>query len=119
MAPLISKANQLCGDLLVAPLAYKDGDIGFTDRGSFYSHRSFSGTEKALAYAAISVALAQDAPMRLVVIDELGRLTPDNKMRLIAKLCELTSSGQLDQALLVDVTPIDGFASTQFKLIKL
>lgn len=119
VAPLISKANQLCGDLLVAPLAYKDGDIGFTDRGSFYSHRSFSGTEKALAYAAISVALAQDAPMRLVVIDELGRLTPDNKMRLIAKLCELTSSGQLDQALLVDVTPIDGFASTQFKLIKL
>lgn len=119
VAPLLSKANQLCGDLLPSPLAYKDGDIGFGNDGSFYSHRSFSGTEKALAYAAISVALSQGAPIRLVVIDELGRLTPANKARLILKLCELTKRGELDQALLVDVTPASGFTSDQFKLIEL
>lgn len=119
--PLIAKANELCSAILKHPLAYKDGDIGFGFGGCFYSHRSFSGTEKALAYAALSVALAQDAPIRLVILDELGRLDKDRKFMLLEHLCKLSEAGAIDQALLVDVdSPAFGMKHKEtFKLIEL
>jgi exonuclease SbcC len=118
VAPLIETANRACGKILPSSLVYREGDIGFERNGRFYSHRSFSGTEKALAYAALSVALAQDAPLKLVIIDELGRLSRNNKKQLLTLLCGLTEAGIIDQALLVDVEPVLS-RNQQFKLIEL
>jgi multidrug efflux pump subunit AcrA (membrane-fusion protein) len=104
ICPLLDKANSLFRDVLGRKLIYHEGDIGFhTKQGRFYSHRTFSGTEKALAYSALSVALASTAPLRLVVIDELGRLDDGNKAKLLTQLCHLCDQDVIDQAVVVDV----------------
>lgn len=103
---LIEKANRLCGQLLKHPLEYdrEQMDVGMrNEAGWFWSHRSWSGIEKALGYAALSVALAQDAPVRLIVIDELGRLDAKRKGDLVAALIGMYRAGDIDQAILVDV----------------
>jgi DNA repair protein SbcC/Rad50 len=94
---ILGKANRLTGGILPSLLEYKDGEIGRWNGGTWVSHKAFSGTEKALAYAAISVALAADAPCKIVMIDELGRLDTDNAKRLIERVAELISEGVIDQ----------------------
>jgi DNA repair exonuclease SbcCD ATPase subunit len=106
VGPFLEKANELCGGILKAPLEYRDGDIGMTSNGKFYSHKSFSGTEKAISYCAVSVALATEAPLRLCILDELGRLDAGNKLKLVRLLCDLQTNGKIDQAVLVDTQPL-------------
>lgn len=118
IAPLIETANSLCGGILKHPLTYnaEKNDIGMAGKTGFWRHRSMTGTEKALAYAAISVALAADAPMRLVIIDELGRLDQYNKDMVLEALCQMVDAGQIDQAILVDtITPV--FSNKNFSCI--
>lgn len=104
VGPLVARANELCGSILRAPLAIKEGELCMEGVGA--SHRTFSGTEKALAYCALSVALADGAPVRLAVFDEVGRLDARNKLKLVETLLDLTAAGKLDQAVLVDTVPL-------------
>jgi hypothetical protein len=106
---IMATANRLVGDILLSPLAYdKDsGEIGRMQGGRFISHRTFSGTEKALAYAAISVALAADSPCKIVLIDELGRLDNEHKTALLTRMVTLTRDGIIDQFVGVDTSSSD------------
>lgn len=109
VGPLVDRANELCGGLLRAPLALVDGELVMLrkDVGAV-THKTFSGTERALAYAALSIALGSDAPIRLAVIDEVGRLDSGNRRMLVDALCGLVRTGKLDQAVLVDTESIIG-----------
>ena len=80
--PLLETANSFFGTILKSPLAYHAGEIGTYRAGNFVSHRTFSGTEKALCYAAIQAALASKSPVRIMLIDELGRLDKNNATAL-------------------------------------
>ena len=80
--PLLETANSFFGTILKSPLAYHAGEIGTYRAGNFVSHRTFSGTEKALCYAAIQAALASKSPVRIMLIDELGRLDKNNTKAL-------------------------------------
>jgi len=51
---------------------------------------------------AISLALAQQSPIRIVLIDEMGRLDRENKLALVRTAQELIESGHLDQFIGVD-----------------
>ncbi len=117
VGPLIAKANELCLPVLKTPLAWRDGEIGMDGGAVFFTWRTFSGTQKALAFAAISVALATDAPLRLVIIDEVGRLDYQNKVLLTLHLCELESAGKIDQAVIVD-TAIAACRADNFKCVE-
>lgn len=113
VGPLVNRANELCGGLLRAPLAMRDGELVMLRPGvGEVTHKTFSGTEKALAYAALSVALGADAPIRLAVIDEVGRLDERNRCKLVAVLCGLVKDGKLDQAVLVDTESIKATGTT-------
>lgn len=95
---MMDTMNRFTRGILKAPLEYVDGDIGYKDeRGRFVSHECFSGTEEALAYAALSVALAAKAPFRLVVIDELGIADFNTKSMMLARMVELVNDGIIDQ----------------------
>lgn len=103
--PLVQAANELCAPILRSPIVWQDGDIGMISpiTGRFVSHASFSGTERALAYAAISVALAAATrTMRIVILDEMGRLDKDNRRLLVQTLCNLYEAKRIDQAILID-----------------
>jgi len=115
--PMLDQCNRLCAGILKGQLAYQDEEIGMEYMGRFWNWRGFSGTEKALAFAALSVALATTAPVKLVIIDELGRLDAGNKGTLIARLCELTLNGEIDQAILIDTVnlnlPLPNFSEVE------
>ncbi len=114
---LLARANEVCGGILTAPLTYKDGEVGMVRPTGFVSWKTFSGTERALSFCALSVALAADAPVRIVILDEVGRLDSRNKERLYAALCGLTAGGKLDNAVVVDTVGYE-CASDQFKAIE-
>ncbi len=100
---ILRDCNRFCADILLTPLAYRDGEIGRWSGLNWIPHRSFSGTEALLAGAAVSVALARQAPLKIVLLDECGRLQTKNKLALVNRLLNLTAEGFIDQCILVDV----------------
>lgn len=103
MNRLLATAAKFTDGILKSPLEYCDGEIGFRVNGAFVSHVTFSGTEQLVAYAGLSVALAQESPFKIVLLDEMGRLDHGNKNLFMERLLSLVQEGVLDQVLLVDV----------------
>lgn len=116
---VLKTAKYFTDGLLNSPLEFTNGELGrrvsAQDKdqgntapvGSWISHEVFSGTEELLAYAGFSVALAADAPVKVVMLDELGRLDPQRKVDITQRMLQLTSKGIVDQAILVDVAQKD------------
>jgi DNA repair exonuclease SbcCD ATPase subunit len=98
---LLKVANQLCGDILMTPIAMHEGTIGRWGETKFIPHQVFSGTEKALAYIAIAIALSADAPIRIPILDEFGRLDKDNQREVIEVLQDMVTDGVIDQFIIV------------------
>lgn len=103
-------ANRLCDGLLASPLEFRDGVLGrkastvdvertggTVRPGAWIPHTSFSGTEALIGYAGFAVAVASKAPFKLVVMDELNRLTADRKRSLVSRILLLLSEGVIDQ----------------------
>lgn len=67
---LMKVANYFTQDIMEHELVFRAGRIGYVKAGRFVSHETFSGTEKALTYIAITAALMKDAPLRIVLLDE-------------------------------------------------
>jgi len=107
MKPFLDTANRLCGGILPSALVYQDGEFGWTRAGKFVrcERPVCSGTEEALAWCALSLSLATKAPLKLVLLDEIGRLDPAHKSQLLERVCDLQAAGELDQVLLVDANP--------------
>lgn len=104
---LLADANLIADAIMASPLAYKDGDLGRYDaEHRWISHRCFSGTEQAATYAAMSFALAATSACRIVRVDELGRLDPQNKHRFIERMVKLVTEGKVDQFIGVDTVPV-------------
>jgi|GEM_PF-1283429 len=100
---LLEKARLFTDGILLSPLVYQDGEIGRMEGDRFVSWEVFSGCEEALALSGLSVALAQHAPCKVVVIDELGRLTSENKKLLLSRMVELVKAGHIDHFFGCDV----------------
>lgn len=120
---VLQVARGFTDDLLNSPLEFHDGQLGRrvskADKedgntaaiGSWISHEGFSGTEQLLAYAGFAVALARQAPIRLVIMDELGRLNLTRRVQLLARMRKLVETGVIDQFVGCDVEPLDGTAA--------
>lgn len=101
---LLERANQVTGDLLKSPLAYNSecNELGRYRGHTFVKHRTFSGTEKALAYIGLSVALAWDSEFRIVLLDEVSRLTFGNQQVIMDRLQDLVENDVIHQAIVVE-----------------
>ena len=123
IGPIVDRLNVMFKGVLDMPLCYKDGVIGTESPTGFYSMRSFSGAEKALAMCAISLALAAESPVKIVVLDEMGRLDSAVKQKLVALVLTLEHAGTINQAILVDTSDEDYLAfesgEKDFSIIKL
>ena len=104
--PLLKTANDFFPTVLKTPLAYNADkqEIGTWRSGVWVGHRTFSGTEKALCYAAIQAALASRSPIRIMLLDELGRLDAINAERLVGAIGQAIKDGKLDQFIGIDAT---------------
>lgn len=102
---LLERVNTIAASVLDAPLTYRDGEFGKVVRGAWVPLSVFSGTEQAVAYAAIASALAAESPIKLVLLDEMGRLDANNKRKFIANMIELVNKGAIDQFVGIDTDP--------------
>lgn len=127
---VLAVAARVTDGVLRSPLQWMDGGLGrfvsVNDEfergckarvGSWIPWESFSGTERAVALCAFSVALAMSSPFRLAIIDELGRLTAQMRVRLLENLGRMVADGTLHQAVVIaattdkaDVAAMTGFA---------
>ena len=94
---LLDIANAVIGKVMASPLAFHEGEIGRWDGHRWISHKTFSGTEQALTFVAIAAALSQNAPVRLLIFDELGRLDDVRRLDLIKLLRKAREAGHIDQ----------------------
>lgn len=116
---VLDVARNFTDGLLNSPIEMVDGALGRrvseADReqgntapvGAWIPHEAFSGTEQLLAYAGFAVALAGQAPIKLVIMDELGRLTLHRKVALLQRMCELVQRGVIDQLVGCDVEAVE------------
>lgn len=100
--PLLTSANSFFGEILKTPIAYHDGEIGTWRDGVWVGHRTFSGTEKALTYAAIQAALSARASFRIMVLDELGRLDDENAAKVLRGVDAAIERAEIDQFIGID-----------------
>ncbi len=100
---LLEKANSVTGDLLKTPLAYnaERNELGRYRGHVFVSHKTLSGVEKALAYIGLSVALSWDAPFRIVLLDEVIRMTNSKLEVVMERLRELVENDVIHQAIAI------------------
>lgn len=130
---VLKTANHCIGGLLHSPLQFRNGELGrFVSQaditlgckapvGSWISHECFSGTEELLSYAGFAVALCQDAPIKIVILDELGRVDDLRKLNLVNHMITLIRAEVIDQVVLVDVNSDmwGTINAPEFKLLKL
>lgn len=117
---ILAAARKFTDGILPGQFGFKNGDLGMQTENGWVKHRVFSGTEEAIAYAGLSVALAQQSPVKVVIIDELGRMDPENKSKLIARMLELSKAGIVDNFIGADVTKDSYPANTgEFQIIVL
>ena len=105
---------------------FHEGELGMIKRekraeadyvSGWIPHRTFSGTEQAIAFAALQAALGATAPIKLVVMDELGRLDFDNKCKLMRNVLNALNDGTIDQFVGVD-TDAEAAIGEGFTLIE-
>jgi len=108
---VIDSANELCEPILKTPIVYHDEDIGRFSGSKFIRHKTFSGTEKAITYSALCVALGARSSIRIAMIDELGRLDAENKAKLMKIIRKLIAADRLDQFVGIDVSQTSNFGS--------
>lgn len=99
IGPVVDRMNRLCAPVLPRKVAFRDGELVFGD----WSHKTASDSEKLLIYAALSVALAADSPLKFCAVGRLESFDGAKKLALAKLLSGLVAAGDLDQAVLVEV----------------
>jgi hypothetical protein len=101
---LLTSARHFCDGLLLSPLVYHNGEIGRYEHTQWIPARVglFSGTEHLIAFAGLQIALAQESPCKIVILDELGRMPVAWKRKVAERMLSLVKGGDIDQFILVD-----------------
>lgn len=100
LAPL-SVANKLAAGILNGPLVFEEGEIGMRVGDAFVSSRVFSGTETAIVMMGLTAGLAAKSALRVLLLDEIGRLDTPNAVRLTENLRGMLADGDIDQFILI------------------
>ena len=94
--PMLEIANRFAEGVIKTPLSYHAGEIGTWRTGVWVTHKTMSGVEKLVTYAAIQAALASKAPVRLMILDEMLRAQGEPFKRLISAVADAVRSGMVD-----------------------
>lgn len=109
LKPILDVANVILDGLMVGTLAIVGTDVGVQRGDSFLDLVVLSGSEAVIVAAAIQVAIASKAEFRLVMIDELSRLSIDRKKIFLGNLKAAIDAGMVDQVIVFDHDDETGF----------
>jgi hypothetical protein len=115
---LLQVANMFAKSILKSPLVLVNNTIGRMVGDKFVPHRVFTGAEKALTYIAIATALSAQAPIRLVLLDELGRFDAEIEGKVINRLVHLVNEKVIDQFLVATPRPLPAAIGKVVQLIE-
>ena len=101
--PVIARANKLMAGIFPL-IEFRDGEFGIVRHGQFVS-KTLSGAEQLCVFASLQVALCSDTTpgCRILMVDELSRLSPNRKIAFLRRMNELVKEGVIDQFLGCDV----------------
>ena len=103
--PILKAAAVFTKDIM-SSLAFNGSELGYRrqigQESWWVPWRTFSGTEQLIAFAALQAALAATSPVKIVVMDELGRLDAENKEWLFRNVSEAIKQGVIDQWIGID-----------------
>jgi len=108
LAQVLARAREVTGGILPGDFQYADGEFGYYNGAAWVTHDTFSGSEEMIAFAALSYALASESPLKIILMDELGRLDLEHKRKLMKRMREMVDDGRLHQFCGIDVT-LDGY----------
>ena len=99
---VLEVARKFTVGIIEGRLEITDDELGiFRDR-QWIPSETFSGTEQAIVFAAFQAALGAKAPVKLAILDELGRIDAANKERLLENVFGALRDGTIDQFIGVD-----------------
>lgn len=104
---LVGRINGIVQPILRWNLSFRDGQFGRYDETGWIPLAAFSGTEQAVTFAAVSLVLSEGSPLRLVMLDELGRLDAERKTQLLITMQLLVKNHVIDQFIGVDTSTGD------------
>ncbi len=125
VSPIIDKVNEFCGEILDNKIAFQDGEIGMMGATGFWKHGTMSDSQRLLAYAALSIALATEAPFRLCILGRFESFDYATKFKVLRRVRELIRDGKLHQCLCIEVdggeVPVnyDALAGDDFLVVNL
>jgi hypothetical protein len=76
--------------------------LGQLKVGAWIPHEGFSGTERLVAFAGFATAIASTSPIKLVIMDELGRIELGKREQVVMRMSELAREGVIDQFIGID-----------------
>lgn len=95
--PLLKLANDVFPGLLKSPLAFRDGEIGRWEGGTWVSHKVFGGAASKLTFTAIQGALSASCPIKIMLLDELGVFSAKTAIKVANAVEAAIEAGRLDQ----------------------
>ena len=107
MRPMIETAGIFLRGLVPGEMATRGHLVGIQRGEQFLPLEVLSGMEMVAVSAACQAALASKGTHRILIIDELARMTPVNRLRFIANCEDAIRTGVIDQAILIDQTAPD------------
>lgn len=116
---LLKKSKAFTDDILKSPLQYRDGELGRMDGDIWVSHEVFSGCEKLVAYIGLQIALAQESPIKLVVLDDpFSGAQPKIKFDIYQRMQQLIALGVVDQVFMLDTSDRDWKVTSNTNVIR-
>jgi energy-coupling factor transporter ATP-binding protein EcfA2 len=111
MKPLLELCNAVCAGVLSGPVVIDGTDIGVQADGGVIALETLSGSEAVALGAALQIAIASRADVRIVLIDELNRFAGERHERFIDNLAAVLAAGHVDQVVVFDHGIGNGTAS--------
>lgn len=101
MKPLIETAGIFLKGLVAGEMTTDKHLVGITRDGNFLPLEVLSGMEMVAVSAACQAALASQGEIKLLLVDELARLTPKNQLQFFENCHTAIERGVIDQAILI------------------
>jgi hypothetical protein len=102
MKPLISTAGIFMAGLVAGEMATEAHRVGIRRGDAFLPLEVLSGMEMIAVSTACQAALASQSGIRILIVDELARMTPGNRKTFVGNCKAAILAGIVDQIVLID-----------------
>jgi hypothetical protein len=94
---ILKTVNDICHGIADLTTIEYRSELGMWSGASWIKHSAFSETQKGMVYTGLSLALAKHSPLRIVILDEMGRMDFGTLTDFMTQIFKLVQQGTIDQ----------------------